>query len=103
MFQKHVEACKVPSVNIKISATEMCSEKLHDIIDIHVHVCVFFFQTKTIAGLFTKEKWFLALSLVNIVAAIGLTLYRLIYVVINDSNSTDFTFTLLIILNASKY
>lgn len=60
-----------------------------------------FGKTKTIAGLFTKEKWFLALSLVNIVAAIGLTLYRLIYVVINDSNSTDFTFTLLIILNAT--
>ena len=62
-----------------------------------------YFQTKTVAGLFTKEKWFLALSLLNIVAAIGLTLYRLIYVAINDPTSTDFTFTLLIILNASKY
>lgn len=58
------------------------------------------FQTKTLVGLITKEKWFLALSLLNIVAAVGLTLYRLIYVAINDPTNTDFTFTLLIIINS---
>lgn len=59
-----------------------------------------FGKTKTLVGLITKEKWFLALSLVNIVAAVGLTLYRLIYVAINDPTNTDFTFTLLIIINS---
>ena len=62
-----------------------------------------YLQTKTLAGLFTKEKWFLALSLVNILAAVGLTLYRLIDVARSDPNNSDFTFTLLIIINAGIY
>ena len=33
-------------------------------------------QTKTIAGLFTTEWIFLTVSLVNILAAVGLTTYR---------------------------
>ena len=61
-------------------------------------LCIF--QTKTLAGLFTKEKWFLALSVINILAAVGLTLYRLIVVARDDPQNSDFTFTLLIIINA---
>lgn len=40
------------------------------------------------------------LSLINIIAAIGLTAYRLVVVAKDDPENSDFTFTILIIVNA---
>ncbi|WAR26840.1 hypothetical protein MAR_012544 [Mya arenaria] len=54
-------------------------------------------KTRTWAGLQWKEKLFLVFSLVNILAAIGLTTYRLVDVARTDTNNKDFTFTILII------
>ncbi|CAL1547338.1 unnamed protein product [Lymnaea stagnalis] len=58
-------------------------------------------KTKTFAGLFGKEWIFLIVSMINILTAISLTLYRMI-IVINekDSQSPDFTFTLLLLINS---
>ncbi|KAK6994165.1 hypothetical protein BgiMline_010752 [Biomphalaria glabrata] len=58
-------------------------------------------KTKTFAGLFPKEWLFVIVSIINITTAIGLTLYRMIVVVQSeDSDSPDFTFTLLLLINA---
>ncbi|XP_012942716.1 uncharacterized protein LOC101849234 isoform X1 [Aplysia californica] len=57
-------------------------------------------KTKTFAGLFAKEWIFLFVSSVNILSAIGLTLYRMITVLREDPESADFTFTLLLLINA---
>ena len=43
---------------------------------------------------------FLAASVVNIVATIGLTVERMAVVVRDDPNNPDFTFALLLIVNA---
>lgn len=59
-----------------------------------------FGKTRTCADLLPKEKWFLLLSFINILAAIGLTAYRLVYVASNGPEDSDFTFTILIIVNA---
>ena len=64
---------------------------------------IFIFQTKTCAGLLWKEKLFLVLSFINILAAVGLTTYRLVVVARDDPQNSDFTFTILIIVNACKY
>lgn len=47
-----------------------------------------------------KEKLFLLISGVNILAAIGITLYRLVDVVKNNPSDKDFAFTVLLIVNA---
>ncbi|KAK3762832.1 hypothetical protein RRG08_040527 [Elysia crispata] len=59
-----------------------------------------FGKTKTFAGLFPREWIFLAVSLVNLLTAIGLTVYRMVQVLRDDPESPDFTFTLLLLLNA---
>lgn len=59
-----------------------------------------FGKTKTFAGLFPREWLFVTVSLVNLLTAIGLTLYRLVQVLEDDSKSPDFTFTLLLLVNA---
>ncbi|KAL4226670.1 hypothetical protein ACF0H5_014650 [Mactra antiquata] len=59
-----------------------------------------FGKRRTWAGLLAKEKWFVILSLINILAAIGLTAYRLYVVARDDPENSDFTFTILIIVNA---
>ncbi|XP_041377969.1 uncharacterized protein LOC121390243 isoform X2 [Gigantopelta aegis] len=60
-----------------------------------------FGKTKTFAGLHPIEWAFLVISSVNILAAIGLTLYRMIVVIQDDPGSSDFTFTLLLLINAA--
>ncbi|XP_045166628.1 uncharacterized protein LOC123530012 [Mercenaria mercenaria] len=60
-----------------------------------------FGKAKTCAGLLPKERWFLVLSFINILAAIGLTAYRLVVVAKDDPTNSDFTFTILIIVNAA--
>lgn len=63
-------------------------------------VTTVFGKAKTCAGLLPKERWFLVLSLINILAAVGLTGYRLVEVALDDPKNSDFTFTILIIVNA---
>jgi len=62
-----------------------------------------FGKTKTCAGLLGREKWFLILSFINIVTAVSLTTYRLVVVVQDETlrQSSDFTFTILIIVNSA--
>lgn len=60
-----------------------------------------FGKTRTCAALLPKEKWFLVLSFLNILAAVGLSLYRLIKVAESDPKNSDLTFTILIIVNAA--
>ncbi|XP_071082599.1 uncharacterized protein [Haliotis cracherodii] len=57
-------------------------------------------KTKTFAGLYPKEWAFLVVSTINILAAVGLTIYRLVLVVQTDPASSDFTFTILLLINA---
>ncbi|GFS25784.1 hypothetical protein ElyMa_003450300 [Elysia marginata] len=57
-------------------------------------------QTKTFAGLFPREWLFVGVSLVNLLTAIGLTIYRMVQVLQDDAESPDFTFTLLLLVNA---
>ncbi|KAK3102786.1 hypothetical protein FSP39_013904, partial [Pinctada imbricata] len=57
-------------------------------------------QTKTCARLSYREWSFLIISVCNILAAVGLTIYRLVKVSIDDPSSADFTFALLLLLNA---
>ncbi|KAH9510058.1 hypothetical protein Btru_043403 [Bulinus truncatus] len=58
-------------------------------------------KTKTCAGLFPLEWLFVIVSMINILTAIALTLYRMIDVLLSDdSGSPDFTFTLLLLINA---
>ncbi|XP_046570227.1 uncharacterized protein LOC124278542 [Haliotis rubra] len=59
-----------------------------------------FGKTKTFAGLYPKEWAFLVVSTINILAAVGLTIYRLVVVVESDPESSDFTFTILLLINA---
>ncbi|XP_067683331.1 uncharacterized protein [Haliotis asinina] len=59
-----------------------------------------FGKTKTFAGLYPKEWAFLVVSSINILAAVGLTIYRLVVVVESDPESSDFTFTILLLINA---
>ena len=59
-----------------------------------------FLQRKTFAGLLVIEWLFLAVSVVNIVATIGLTVERMAVVVRDDPNNPDFTFALLLLVNA---
>ncbi|KAI0209978.1 hypothetical protein LSAT2_005315 [Lamellibrachia satsuma] len=55
---------------------------------------------KTFAGLMIIEWAFLAVSVVNIVATIGLTIERMVIVVQSDPTNSDFTFALLLLVNA---
>lgn len=58
-------------------------------------------QTKTCVGLSYKEWGFLVLTTVNILTAIGLTTYRLVTVIDHHETKTpDFTFIILLLLNA---
>ncbi|XP_060074152.1 uncharacterized protein LOC132553882 isoform X2 [Ylistrum balloti] len=57
-------------------------------------------QTKTFAGLSRTELTFLLVTTVNILTAIGLTLYSFITVIKNDPEVPDFTFALLLLINA---
>lgn len=59
-------------------------------------------QTKTCAGLSVKEWVFIVVSVVNILVAIGLTLVRFIDVIIHDPAKPDFTFALLLLVNAAS-
>lgn len=65
-------------------------------------IVLFFFQSKTFAGLFPKEWAFLVISAVNILAAICLTIVRLVEVAETDLESPDFTFTILLLINAGE-
>ncbi|XP_062579074.1 uncharacterized protein LOC134240957 [Saccostrea cucullata] len=57
-------------------------------------------QTRTCAGLDAKETIFLVVSIANILTALGLTLYRFITVIDDGkSDSSDFTFALILIIN----
>ncbi|XP_063436391.1 uncharacterized protein LOC134717824 [Mytilus trossulus] len=59
-------------------------------------------QTKTFAGLSAKEWVFLLFTTVNILAAIGLTVYRLVKLVDDGQSGTpDFTFIILLLLNSA--
>ncbi|XP_064605138.1 uncharacterized protein LOC135470248 [Liolophura sinensis] len=58
-------------------------------------------RSRTFAGLHFKDWLFISVSLVNILAAIGLTIYRLVVVVKENSDSPDFTFTVLLLINAA--
>lgn len=59
-------------------------------------------QTRTCAGLNAKETSFLIISIVNILTALGLTLYRFITVIKEgESGSADFTFALILIINGA--
>ncbi|KAL5013254.1 hypothetical protein ScPMuIL_007524 [Solemya velum] len=58
-------------------------------------------KTKTFAGLYPKEWAFVGISLVNILLAVGLTLYSFIHVIQENPQSPDFTFALLLLINAS--
>ena len=54
-------------------------------------------------GLGWKEWSFLVVSVINLLATIGLTIYRLVIVTKHgQTSSSDFTFALLLIVNASK-
>ena len=57
-------------------------------------------QSKTLAGLYTREWAFLILSFINITAAVSLTLVRMVQVLEDDPKSSDFTFTILLLINA---
>ena len=57
-------------------------------------------QSKTLAGLYTREWAFLVLSFINITAAVSLTLVRMVQVLEDDPKSSDFTFTILLLINA---
>ncbi|XP_033745243.1 uncharacterized protein LOC117330831 [Pecten maximus] len=57
-------------------------------------------QTKTLAGLSRTEWSFLLVTTINILTAIGLTLYSFIEVIRNDPAVPDFTFALLLLINA---
>ena len=64
----------------------------------------FFFQTRTFAGLSAKEWLFLVFTTLNILTAIGLTAYRLVKIIKDDkSDTSDFTFIILLLLNAGKF
>ncbi|XP_048741786.1 uncharacterized protein LOC125655506 [Ostrea edulis] len=59
-------------------------------------------QTRTCAKLNAKEAVFLVVSIVNILTALGLTLYRFITVIKEGkSDSSDFTFALILIINGA--
>ncbi|XP_022297745.2 uncharacterized protein LOC111107066 [Crassostrea virginica] len=59
-------------------------------------------QTRTCAGLNAKETSFLVISIVNILTALGVTLYRFITVIKDgQSGSADFTFALILIINGA--
>ena len=62
------------------------------------------FQRKKFAGLGKWEWVFLMTSLISILACIALSIVRLVQVVedVNEQNSNDFTFTILLIMNACK-
>lgn len=61
----------------------------------------FFGETRrTFAGLMILEWIFLAVSMVNIVATIGLTIERIVVVVRSDPSNPDFTIALLLLVNA---
>ena len=50
------------------------------------------------------QEWiFLAVSIVNIVATIGLTIERIVVTVQSDPSNPDFTFALLLLINAGSY
>lgn len=53
-------------------------------------------------GLHFKDWLFISVSFINILAAVGLTTYRLVVVVKENSDSSDFTFTVLLLINAGK-
>ncbi|KAK7490026.1 hypothetical protein BaRGS_00018726 [Batillaria attramentaria] len=57
-------------------------------------------KSKTIAGLYAREWVFIVISAVNILTAIGLTIVRLVKVLEDYPQSPDFTFTILLLLNA---
>ncbi|XP_069140798.1 uncharacterized protein [Argopecten irradians] len=57
-------------------------------------------QTKTFAGLSRTEWLFLLVTTINILTAIGLTLYSFIDVIKTDPAVPDFTFALLLLINA---
>lgn len=57
-------------------------------------------KAKTVAGLFALEWVFIGISAVNILTAVALTIVRLVQVVETDSTSADFTFTILLLINA---
>lgn len=58
-------------------------------------------QTRTFAGLSAKEWLFLVFTTLNILTAIGLTAYRLVEIIKDDeSDTSDFTFIILLLLNA---
>ncbi|XP_070192468.1 uncharacterized protein [Littorina saxatilis] len=57
-------------------------------------------KTKTFAGLYYKEWIFLVISFLNISTAVALTLARLVQVVEDDPKSSDFTFGILLLINA---
>ena len=64
----------------------------------------FYLQRKTLLGLGWKEWTFLIVSTLNILITIGLTIDRLVIVTENDeTSSSDFTFAILILVNACKY
>ncbi|KAK2177098.1 hypothetical protein NP493_619g06000 [Ridgeia piscesae] len=55
---------------------------------------------RTFAGLMIQEWIFLAVSIVNIAATIGLTIERIVVTVQSDPSNPDFTFALLLLINA---
>ena len=62
-----------------------------------------FGKTKTFSGLSGKEKIFLVLSVCNLLTAYSLTVYSMIKVLTKEgrgSDSPDFTFTVLLLVNA---
>ncbi|XP_046353344.2 uncharacterized protein LOC124133130 [Haliotis rufescens] len=57
-------------------------------------------KIKTFARLDRKERFFLLVSTINILVAVGLTIYSLVVVLKTDPESSDFTFTILLLINA---
>ena len=53
-------------------------------------------------GLSVKEVTFLVLTTINILTAACLTIYRLIKVVEDDPEKPDFTFAVLLLINAGN-
>lgn len=59
-------------------------------------------QRRAVSQLSKWEWLFLVVSFVNIAACVGLSIERLIDVVLNESDSPDFIFCILLIANSSK-
>ncbi|CAH1783840.1 unnamed protein product [Owenia fusiformis] len=58
-------------------------------------------KTRRFSSLHTMEILFLTVSILNLLATVGLTVYRLYVVISSDPKSADFTFCILLLVNAA--